>query len=138
MLGFRATGYYENYIIQMHALTDISETHGGQDFSFKVGRYWQYKNWNLHAIQAVRYNSAAIANYYFSVQPEDASEKFPEFHAHAGFNYVFELGATYPLSQKWVFRSSFRHVELEHQWAGSPLLVATHADTFINSISYVF
>lgn len=138
MLGFRATGYYENYIIQMHALTDDGGAHGGQDFTFKVGRYWQYKNWNLHAIQAVRYNSEAIANYYFSVQHEDASEKFPEFHAKAGLNYVFELGATYPLSQKWVFRSSLRHVELERQWAGSPLIVSTHVDAFINSISYVF
>jgi outer membrane scaffolding protein for murein synthesis (MipA/OmpV family) len=138
MSGIRATGYYGNYIVQMHVLTDISGTHDGQVFSLKLARHWQYKNWNFHAIQSESYRTRKVVDYYLSVQSEDASEKFPEFHAQAGFTHTFEIGATYPISQKWVFRTLLRHIELDSQWKGSPLIASGHGDLFINSISYVF
>lgn len=138
MFGVRATGYVGNYIFQLHALTDISEVHNGQVLSIKMAQHWQYKNWNFHAIGGVSYRSERVANYYLSVQPEDANEKFPEFQAHAGFTQTAEFGATYPISQKWVFRSLIRFVELDHQWTGSPLIVSNHGSVAMTSISYVF
>jgi MipA family protein len=138
MFGPRGTGYFGNYIVQLHALTDISETHGGQVYSLKFARHWQYKNWNFHGIISESYRSGRVVDYYFSVQPEDATEKFYAFDADAGFIHTFELGATYPLSQKWVFRGLLRHVELERQWVGSPLVVQGYGDLLITSFSYVF
>lgn len=138
MFGVRATGYYDDYIVQLHALTDISEVHNGQVYSLKVARHWQHKNWNFHAIVGTSYRSERVADYYLSVQPEDANEKFPEFQAHAGFTQIFELGATYPISQKWVFRSLVRHIELDHQWTASPLIVSGNGNAIVSSISYVF
>ncbi len=138
MSGPRATGYLGNYIVQVHALTDVSDKHNGQVLSAKIAHHWQYKNWNIHAIGGVSYRSDKVADYYLSVEPEDATEKFPEFHAQAGFIHMFEVGVTYPLSQQWVFRSSFQHYELESQWSDSPLLASTHASKLLTSISYVF
>jgi len=138
MSGLRATGYYGNYIVQLHALTDISDTHYGQVYSAKVARHWQYKNWNFHAILGSSYRTEKVADYYFSVQPEDVTDKFPEFHAQAGFTKVLEVGATYPISQKWVFRSLVRHVELDHQWAGSPIIASDQGNMIAGSLSYVF
>lgn len=138
MFGLRATGYYENYIVQLHALTDISDTHNGQVLSFKIARHWQYKNWNIHAIESASYRTASVANYYLGVEPQDATEKFHAFQARSGFTQVFEVGATYPINQKWVFRSLLRHIELDKQWRNSPLLTDTHGNMFVNSIDYVF
>jgi MipA family protein len=138
MFGLRATAYYEDYIVQLHALTDISEVHNGQVLSIKMAQHWQYKNWNFHAIAGLSYRSERVANYYFSVQEEDSNGKFPEFQAHAGFTQTAEFGATYPLNQKWVLRSLIRFVELDHQWVGSPLIVADHGSLTMISISYVF
>lgn len=138
MSGLRATEYYDNYIVQLHALTDISETHNGQVYSVKLARHWQYKNWNFHAIQSASYRTEAVADYYLSIKPEDATETFPAFHAQAGFTHVSEIGATYPLSQKWVYRGYLRHIELNHQWTGSPLLISGHGNVFMNSFDYVF
>jgi outer membrane protein len=138
MFGLRATGYYEDYIVQLHALTDISEIHYGQVYSLKVARHWQYKNWNFHGIVGASYRSERVADYYLSVKPEDATEKFTTFRAHAGFTQIFELGATYPLSQKWVFRSLVRHIELDNQWTDSPLIVSNGGNALVTSISYVF
>lgn len=138
MLGLRATRYYEKYIVQLHALTDMSDTHNGQVFSLKLARHWQYRNWNFHIIQSESYRTHRVADYYLSVAEQDASEKFPEFQAQAGFIHTLEVGATYPLSQKWVFRSSLRYVQLDSQWRNSPVIAADHGDFFVNSISYVF
>ena len=138
MFGVRATGYISDYILQLHALTDISDVHNGQVLSIKIAQHWQYKNWNLHAIGGLSYRSERVTNYYLSVQPEDANEKFPAFQADAGFTKILELGATYPISQKWVFRSLVRIVELDSQWTGSPLIVSDHGSVAMTSISYVF
>ena len=138
MLGIRTTGYWNNYIVQLHALTDISDTHSGQVYSAKIAHHWQQKNWNFHAILGSSYRTQSVTDYYYSVHADDASEKFPEFQAQAGFTHVFEIGATYPINQKWVFRSLYRHVELDQQWVGSPFIIEDHADLLINSISYVF
>lgn len=138
MSGLRATGYYENYIVQLHALTDTSDVHNGQVYSFKIARHWQYKNWNLHAIESISYRTEPVASYYLSVEPQDVTEKFPEFHAKAGITQVFELGATYPISQKWVYRGFIRHIELDRQWINSPLLTSCQGNMFMNSIYYVF
>ncbi|MET0355507.1 MAG: MipA/OmpV family protein [Cellvibrio sp.] len=138
MIGARATGYYENYIVQLHGLSDVSDVHEGQVYSIKLARHWQYKNWNFHAIAGASYRSSRVADYYLSVLPEDANEKFHEFHARAGFTQTFEIGATYPLSQKWVFRGLIRRIDLDSQWMGSPLIISDHSDALVTSISYVF
>lgn len=138
MAGLRTTGYYGNYIVQLHALTDISEVHDGQVYSLKLARRWQYKNWNFHAIQSESYRSRRVVDYYFSIEPEDANEKFPAFEASGGFIHTSEVGVTYPLSQKWVFRGLVRHIELDKQWTGSPLILSGHGDLLMASFSYVF
>jgi MipA family protein len=138
MFGPRATAYFGKYIVQLHALTDISGVHEGQVYSAKIAHHWQHKNWNYHAIVGTSYRTQAVMNYYLSVQPEDANEKFPEFHANAGFTSVVEIGATYPISQKWVFRGLIRHSELNKQWSDSPLILTTHPTIVAASVSYVF
>lgn len=138
MSGPRVTGYLGNYIVQLHALTDISNTHNGQVLSAKIARHWQYKNWNFHAIGGLSYRSNKVADYYISVTAEDATEKFPEFYAQAGFVQVYEIGTTYPLSKKWVFRTSVQHYALDSQWSDSSLLVSTNVSKLLMSINYVF
>ncbi|MDO8344177.1 MAG: MipA/OmpV family protein, partial [Cellvibrio sp.] len=55
MSGPRATAYVGNYILQLHALTDISRTHYGELYSLKLARHWQYRNWNFHGIVGATY-----------------------------------------------------------------------------------
>jgi MipA family protein len=138
MSGPRATGYLGNYIVQLHALTDISNTHKGQVLSAKIARHWQYKNWNFHAIGGLSYRSDRVADYYLSIEPEDATPKFSTFQAQGGFVQVYEIGVTYPLSKKWVFRTSLQHYQLDSRWSKSPLLVSTNASEILTSINFVF
>jgi len=138
MSGPRATVYLDNYIVQLHALTDISRTHYGELYSLKLARHWQYRNWNFHGIVGGTYRSQEITDYYFSVDADEASARYPEYDAPAGMSYVAELGATYPLSEKWVFRGFIRHIELESVATKSPLILDDHGEMIATAISYVF
>jgi MipA family protein len=138
MSGPRATAYFGNYIVQMHALVDVSNTHHGELFSLKLARHWQYRNWTFHGIVGATYRSQQITDYYFSIDESEASEKFPQFEAKAGMAYVTELGATYPLSEKWVFRCFVRRIDIDSEAVKSPLILDDHGEAIATSISYVF
>lgn len=138
MSGPRATAYLGNYIVQLHALTDISSTHYGELFSLKLARHWQYRNWNFHGIVGATYRSREIADYYYSIDASEASEKYPEYYAPAGMSYVTELGATYPLSEKWVFRGFIRRIDLDRNANDSPLILDDRSEMIATAISYVF
>lgn len=138
MSGPRATAYYGNYILQLHALTDISRTHYGELLSLKLARHWQHRNWNFHGIVGATYRSQEITDYYYSIDASEASEKYPEYEAPAGMSYVVELGATYPISEKWVFRGFIRRIGMESEAVESPLILDDHGDMIATAISYVF
>lgn len=138
MSGPRATAYLGNYMVQLHALTDISNTHHGELYSLKFARHWQYRNWTIHGIVGATYRSRQITNYYFAIDETEASEKFPVFTASSAVAYVGELGATYPLSERWVFRSLIRHIDIGTEAERSPLILDNHGDMIASSISYVF
>jgi len=138
MSGPRATAYYGNYIVQLHALTDISRTHYGELYSLKLARHWQHRNWNFHGIVGGTFRSQEITDYYFSIAADEASAQYPEYEAPAGMSYVVELGATYPISEKWVFRGFVRRIGMESEATESPLILDDHGETVSVAISYVF
>jgi outer membrane protein len=138
MSGPRATTYFGNYIVQFHTLTDISNTHDGQLYSLKFARHWQYRNWTIHGIVGATYRSRKITNYYFAIDESEASDIFPVFATTSAISYVGEVGLTYPLSEKWVFRSMIRRIDIGSEAKQSPLILDDHADMIATAISYVF
>lgn len=138
MMGPRSTHYIGNYIVQFHLLKDISNTHQGELVALKLARHWQYHNWTLHALAGATYRSEKLLDYYFGIDESEASEKFPVHHAGSGMAYTFELGATYPLSEKWVFRSFIRQVDVDNEITKSPLVLDDQGEMIATSINYVF
>jgi outer membrane scaffolding protein for murein synthesis (MipA/OmpV family) len=51
---------------------------------------------------------------------------------------VGELGATYPLSEKWVFRGLIRRIDIGSEAKHSPLILDDHGEIIATAISYVF
>ncbi len=140
MSGPRATVYIEKMIVQLHLLTDLSNTHNGQIYSLKLARYWQHRNWTFHGIIGTTYRSKKINDYYYSIAESETSEAFPEYYSAlaSGVIYISELGTTYPLSEKWVFRGFIRRFDIDSNANNSPLIVSNHGESIAASISYVF
>ncbi len=136
--GIRATAYWYDYIYQFRIVKD---THGGNGVitDLKVGRGWQYRNWNFHAIFNARSGSDRFAQYWFGIDEEEATERFPETRIKSGIYYVAEVGLTYPVSENWVFRSFYRHGIMHgNLQEESPLVSGDYDSLFMSSISYVF
>jgi len=137
-LGARATGYKGPYIFQFETLWDISEVHYGSLLTASLARTWLFRNWNFHALLGARYESARTLDYQFGIDADEATDDYPEYKAGAGTTFVTEAGATYPLNQYFVFKSTFRWWELPSATVGSPFITDDSYLTFSNSITFVY
>ena len=135
--GLRATTYSGEFIAQLEALQDISDTHNGFTLTGIFGRKWLVRNWNLHALVGARFQSGAVLDYQFGIDSDEATDRFPAYEADSGTTFVTEFGITYPINEYWVFRGTARWWEVPHSVFNSPFitgedyLVATGSLTFV-------
>ncbi len=136
--GIRATAYWDDFIFQYRLVSDIHDSNGVTS-SARLGKNWQAKNWNFHAILGTDYFSNKTSQYLIGVTKEEATDRFTQYSPpRGGVMFSAEVGATYPLSEHFVWRSFFRHVELPDRAKESPLIEDNRASAFSTSINYVF
>jgi len=136
--GIRLTGYYDDTIFQFRLVDD---THGGKGIigSARIGYSRQFKNWNLHSFVGATYISEETGQYWYGVSDDEASERFPEYQVgSSAFVYTGEIGATYPLRENVIFRSTARYTRSDSEIANSPLQEGDFGIRWNNSLSYVF
>lgn len=137
--GFRFTRYSRdsNNIVQFRLLADAINGHGISS-SLRFASSEQYRNWNIHCILGFEYNSAKTNERFYGVSANEATQLFPEYHADSSTSIVLELGAAYPITEHWVFRTSARY----RKYGGeeeSPLINDDDRNIAVwTSVSYVF
>ena len=140
-VGVRATAYYHNFIMQFQVLHDITGNHGGVGGSTMIGRNWQWRNWNFHSLLGLHYQSADTLDYYFGVSSQEASAQFPEYDLESETMFTAEVGVTYPLSEKWIWRSTLIFADVPEGISNSPIMSNEKTDDailLISGLSYVF
>ena len=136
--GARITRYIgDDKIAQFRILSDYHDSNGTL-WSARLGKQWQYGNWSYTGFVGARYNTAKLNNYLYGVSASEATELFPEYKGENAVALEAEIGASYPLTRKLVFRSDLSLVRYERQIYNSPLLDDKQDAKFISSISYVF
>jgi MipA family protein len=136
--GFRATRYWDDhYVFQYRIVSDYFDAQGVVS-SARLGKSWQVRNWNFHALGSVEYASAKLSRNLFGVSREEATALFPEYRPSSAVTYGMELGVAYPLSEKLVFRTVYRLKVLSKEITASPFNQADYGSFFNASISYVF
>lgn len=136
--GIRVTGYFGNSIFQYRLVTD---THGGNGIisSARLGYSHQLKNWNLHGILSANHASRETAQYWNGVTAEEATARYPAYDINQSvFNLTTEIGATYPLRENVVFRSTAAYTQRDEKVSNSPLVDGEFVLSWKTSISYVF
>lgn len=129
MLGLRTTGTYDQATIQFtiapYSFND--EYDDGIFASAWIGRSWQLKNWELHAMAGVNYRSKEIVNYYYSTSDEIVAKNEPQLSAYqagGGFDVVGQVGVSYPVSKNILFESYLRYTEVTDDIIDSPVMQA--------------
>lgn len=135
--GVRITGYFGEYILQYRALNDIYYNRGNYSTA-RLGRSWQYRNWNFHGIVGLEYLDAKYSQRTFGVDEREASRSFPTYAPGATVSTEVEAGVTYPITEHWVFRATVKHRFLPNAVKESPLYDDDSATSLLTSFSYVF
>lgn len=139
LLGVRATGYFNNHILQLQLLDGVTNAHDGVIATIEAGRSWQVRNWNYHALLGWRYHEKQVVDYYLGISPEEAiATSLPEYNARAGSFLTTEIGATYPMSEHWVFRGTAAAVHLTDNLSASPIISNKNSGGLFATFSYVF
>ena len=81
--GVRVTRYAGDYVMQAKLVTDTHHNNG-VSASARLGRGWQVRNWNLHALGTLDYSSDKTTDYFFGVDADEATAKYAVYEAEAG------------------------------------------------------
>lgn len=134
----RVTRYWQEYIVQMKLGADYSENYGGAQAAFLLGKAWQARNWNFHALGGVHWYSRQRSEYLWAVSEQEATERFEAYKGRSAINYSFEIGATYPLNEHWVTRARAVAFMWDKSITESPLATNDWSGSVAATISYVF
>ena len=135
--GFRATGYFGNTIFQYRLVSDIHDDNGVVS-TLRLGRSWQFRNWNFHSVVSASYASAKTSRYWYGITESEATTRFTEYDIDSTMAYTAEIGLTYPISEHVVFRSSARYTQYSSDIRDSPLVDDKGSAYIATSINYVF
>ncbi|NRA60202.1 MAG: MipA/OmpV family protein [Psychrobium sp.] len=141
MVGGRLTGYYDGAIVQFRVQKDVTNKHGGINATALYGKSWQLKNWNVHGLVGLAYNSKDVNDYYLGVNSQEAARtNFSEYKGKDSVIFTSEIGVTYPVSESWVFRATAKYAHKPKAIDNSPLWAKTQNNevSLISSITYVF
>lgn len=137
-LGFRSSAYRGNTVFQLELMADVSGSHEGVIGAAHIGRQKQIRNWNLHGLLGARLFTDEVADYYLGVSAEEATATLPEYKGKAGLLPTVQLGATLPLSEKWIFEAQAQYTHLPDNISDSPLAQGDAIYAAQLGVSYVF
>lgn len=136
--GARLTGYFGDTIFQFRLVDDFYDG-SGITSSARIGYSRQVRNWNYHGVASVNHASQKTSQYWYGVSADEASNFLPLYDVPTStISYSAEIGATYPVRENLVFRSTARYTQLDDKVTKSPLQDGDFRLRWNTSLSYVF
>jgi len=137
--GFRYSRYFENTVLQSELVRDISRAHSGYIGTVQLGQQRQFGNWGMHGLVGVRYFSADVLDHYFGLPQEQAGAigSGDPYSAGSGFIRTVQIGASYPLSEKFVFNLGVEYDQFPDAIKKSPLAQGGSRSDVRIGISYI-
>lgn len=120
-IGVRSSHYFGNFQLQLDVSRDVSGAHDGVVAAAQVGRRLQLRNSSIHGLAGVRYFSEDIMQHYFGVSDSESTATLASYDADDGFFPTAQIGATFPIGKKWIFRTSAEYSILPDAVSDSPL-----------------
>lgn len=120
--GLAATWTWRGGEFKLRALTDVTDTSSGNEFSAEYGYPLHFGRTTLEPNLAVRWMSKDLANYYYGTWDEEVARGVPSYQP--GSVVVPQLGITLfrPLGKKWFLFGAVDYKFLPNEITDSPLL----------------
>ncbi len=137
-LGFRSLHQRDNITLQFELGHDIANAHNGLIAAALIGRSWQLRNWNAHALFGLRHFSDDVINHYFGVSDGEASDTVAAYTGGSGTLASADIGAVVPINEDWLFRTNLTLDRLPDSVVASPLASGRMAYSVGAQFVYVF
>lgn len=100
-LGLRYRHRFPWGTLRATALQDISNTSQGSELRLGYSYTWRSGRWTLRPDLGVAFRSSRLNDYYYGVEPEEASSERPAYAPGSGTDYTVALYGTYRFLQNW-------------------------------------
>jgi len=122
----------------LRAFHGVSGTHGGYELSAFYSWRWITGRFALAPSVGVSYKSAALNDYYWGVQADEANLALPEYHPSDGFNFEGGVQANYYLNRNLRIALSVNYERLADDVAASPLADEDYVMAYFSGLAWTF
>jgi len=82
---------------------EINNKHDGQSTSLSYSAPIFHRNWLIMPQLSYEHHSAEVVNYFFGVNPEDATADYGAYQTGSGHSYQLSVLALYEINDRWSF-----------------------------------
>lgn len=122
----------------LRAFYDVSGTHHGHeiaaDYSYRITR----GRMTLSPSVGVSYKSAAMSDYYWGVQADEASRTLDAYRARGGLGWEAGMKLNYYITKKTRVALSANYERLQHSVAISPLVEQDYVFGYFAGVAWQF
>jgi outer membrane protein len=124
--------------IQAQALTDVSDTHNGQEAWLSWSHPWYTYSNEFTLTLGAEWKSSKLVSYYYGVRPEEAFPGRDFYEGGSGTNGFIRFAARHAFSRHLHLVGMVEREFLSSAISKSPVVDASQVDTFFAGLLYQF
>lgn len=124
--------------VQAQVLTDVSQTHEGQEAWLSWSRPWYTQSSEFNLTLGAEWKSHDLIGYYYGVLPEESFSGRPEYNGASGTNTFIRLAARHKLGRHLYLVGMIEREFLSSAISNSPIVDQDSVDTFFAGLYYQF
>lgn len=124
--------------VQFRAVSDITDTSGGQEVSLTYSYRVQAGSFTVIPLVSVAYLSEDLANYYYGTLDEEVARGVLDYKPDAVLIPQVGISLMRPLGDHWAAMGSVRYMSLPDELADSPLIESDTAASAFLGLTYRF
>lgn len=124
--------------LQASAFHDVSKKHDGYELNVNVGRSGHWRRFTWNATAGLSYRSEELNQYYYGVEPDEASRVLPVYQANDGVNWHLSTLIRYYLSANMSLGLVLEYQGLSNAIYDSPFVAEDKVTTAYAGVKYSF
>jgi MipA family protein len=124
--------------VQLRAVTDVTDTSGGQEVSLTYSYRVQMGLFTVTPQVGVSYLSEDLADYYYGILDEEVSRGAVDYKPGAAVTHHVAVNLMRPLGEHWALMGSVRYTLLPDEFTDSPLIESDSSASMFLGLTYRF
>ena len=119
-------------------VADLLDNHNGTEVDLTYRRVWDTGRWTLSPFVSYVHQDEDLINYYFGVEPAEATAERPAYHGESDAFLKAGLNASYQWSNRMLLFGNVGFESVPDSVADSPLVDEDHLTSAMMGLAYMF